>query len=313
MDLLTAGSIAMDMVLNADALPSHDGFALIQSESLQPGGSSANVTVAATSLGVKGHQVGRVGDDEMGRLFRASLRESGVDERHLLEKAGGTTMHTYVITVPGGQHVIFAHMGDCFLDFTVDDLPEDIFEGIDLFYTDLFAPELSMGLLRRAFDLGKSIVVNLQSPPSFMEACGLAGCDLREALGKANLLVGGKEAMGELASEGSKGDYPAIADQVRTSFGIVDGVICTLGAEGALWSSAEGCVHAPSYPIEPLDTTGAGDCFIGGVLYSYYQEAFSRAEALDFANAAAALKCLSPGPRCELDVESIRGFKNSRL
>ena len=63
-------------------------------------------------------------------------------------------------------------------------------------------------------------------------------------------------------------------------------VIVTLGANGALYAGPEGMTHVPAFAVQPVDTTGAGDCFVGGFLAAL-QRGFSYKEAARFANPCA--------------------------
>ena len=82
-------------------------------------------------------------------------------------------------------------------------------------------------------------------------------------------------------------------------------MILTAGGEGAYWYDGEHEYHAPAYEVEPVDTTGAGDCFIGGLLYSYFGEEKDEVYALKFANATAAVKCTIAGPRSRATVQDV--------
>lgn len=103
MKLLSLGAIAMDVVLNSHELPKDDGFALINHEEMLPGGSASNVSVSAAHLGLDVYQTGKIGDDNIGDEFRRTLVEDGVDDRYVVTKKGGTTLHTYILTAPGGS------------------------------------------------------------------------------------------------------------------------------------------------------------------------------------------------------------------
>ena len=81
--ILSSGSIAMDVVLNSSDLPINDGFALINKEEILPGGSSANVCVSAAGFGMDTYQVGKIGTDEIGDLFKSSLVEDGVNNKYI--------------------------------------------------------------------------------------------------------------------------------------------------------------------------------------------------------------------------------------
>ncbi|MFR8546126.1 MAG: carbohydrate kinase family protein [[Clostridium] scindens] len=110
--LLSLGAIAMDIVINSHDLPKDDGFALINHEQMLPGGSASNVSVSAAHFGMESYQTGKIGDDNIGDEFLRTLREDGVDAELVAVKKGGTTLHTYILTAPGGRHCIFANTGD---------------------------------------------------------------------------------------------------------------------------------------------------------------------------------------------------------
>ena len=109
MKLLSLGAIAMDIVINSHELPKDDGFALVNHEEMLPGGSASNVSVSAGHLGLEVYQTGKIGDDAMEEEFRKTLVMDGVDDRYVVTKEGGTTLHTYILTAPGGKHCIFAN------------------------------------------------------------------------------------------------------------------------------------------------------------------------------------------------------------
>ena len=125
MKLLSLGAIAMDIVINSHELPKDDGFALVKHEEMLPGGSASNVSVSAGHLGLEVYQTGKIGDDAMGEEFRKTLVMDGVDDRYVVTKEGGTTLHTYILTAPGGKHCIFANTGDAVCTLTPEELPEE--------------------------------------------------------------------------------------------------------------------------------------------------------------------------------------------
>ena len=128
MKLLSLGAIAMDIVINSHELPKDDGFALVDHEEMLPGGSASNVSVSAGHLGLEVYQAGKIGDDAMGEEFRKTLVMDGVDDRYVVTKEDGTTLHTYILTAPGGKHCIFANTGDAVCTLTPEELPEDIMD-----------------------------------------------------------------------------------------------------------------------------------------------------------------------------------------
>lgn len=305
--LLSLGAIAMDIVLNSHELPKDDGFALIHHEEILPGGSASNVSVSASHLGIETFQTGKIGDDSFGEEFRRTLVLDGVDDRYVVTKKNGTTLHTYILTAPGGRHCIFANKGDAVYTLTPEELPEKLMDSMDIFYNDMFSPKAALWLAKEALVQGKPVVYNMQCVPSFMELCGTSREEIDEMLRTCTVFVSGRDGLYELTGES---DYRKAMRMVQERYQVKDGVICTAGDEGAVWYDGQE-YEAPAYRIEPVDTTGAGDCFLGGLIYAYFCEGQDKTAALEFANASAAVKCMQAGPRSRADVQKIEEFKDA--
>lgn len=305
--VLSLGAIAMDIVLDSHELPKDDGFALIRQENLLPGGSASNVSVAAASLGMDVWQTGKVGDDRFGKEFRKTLLADGVDDKYVVTKEKGTTLHTYIITAPNGRHCIFANPGDTVGTLRMDELPGGLMEEMDIFYNDMFSPDAALGLADAARRQGKPILYNMQCVPSFMELCGTSRSEIDRMIGMCTVFASGRDGYFELTGEK---DYRKAMKMVWEKYRVKEGVICTAGSDGAYWYDGKEYA-APAYPVEVVDTTGAGDCFLGGLLYAYFGEGQQKQEALEFASAAAAVKCRTAGPRSRAGREEIMDFKKS--
>ena len=85
----------------------------------------------------------------------------------------------------------------------------------------------------------------------------------------------------------------------------------TLGSAGAVYQDAKVQYRQSIFPVKAVDTTGAGDSFLGGLIYAYFYEKREKKEALDFANATAAIKCMQEGPRSRASVEQVQKFRDS--
>ncbi|MDR1193105.1 MAG: carbohydrate kinase family protein [Peptococcaceae bacterium] len=301
--VLSLGALAMDIVISGSALPQNDGFALIQSELLTPGGSAANMSVALGLMGAEVYQTGKIGDDSLGRAFRADLVLQGINADYLAEKAGGVTLHTYVLTAPDGQHCILANLGDCVTNLEPEDLPDGILTGFSCFYTDMFSPRASLWLGQKALELKIPVVYNMQCAPSFMAMCGVERRLISEMLGLATVVVSGRDGYFELTGETD--ERAALAAMIAGYKCPPDGFICTVGGKGALWHNGRDIETVPAFPVSPRDTTGAGDCFSAGLIFSRYCDARPMGEALRLACASAALKCLEPGPRTKASLSAI--------
>lgn len=305
--LLSLGAIAMDIVLDCHELPKDDGFSLIRKERIFPGGSASNVSVAASCLGLEVNQTGKIGDDDIGAQFRKTLVADGVSDRFVVTKEHGTTLHTYIITAPGGSHCIFANPGDAVYSLTPEELPDDLMSRHDIFYSDMFSPKAALALAKAAVAEGKPVLYNMQCVPSFMKLCGTSMEEIEEMLSLCTVFVSGRDGYFEMTGER---DYRKAMKLIQERFRVKDGVICTAGSDGAVWYDGQE-YSAPAYQVEAVDTTGAGDCFLGGLLYAYFSEHRDKPAALSFANATAAVKCLQAGPRSRAGVPEIQEFMDS--
>lgn len=312
MKMLTSGSIAIDVLFQASGLPAPDGFALIYNETRKPGGSSANVTVSACGYGVDGYQVGIVGDDQMGKDFIQSLHDDGVNADYMQVKPGGVTMHTFVITTDNGEHTIFANFGTCKEGFKISQVPADILNDKDVYFTDMFSSFISLPLAIKAHELGKKVVLNIQSTLDFLELCKTTREEMEEALSIADVIIGGNAHLRSILKED---EHVVIEDVVRhiyEKYQPSDGVICTLGSKGAMWACDEGVLRAPAYKLDNVvDTTGAGDAFLGGLIYSFYSANMSKQDCLAFGNGSAAICCAKLGARSAPSVDDVLKFQES--
>jgi len=304
--VLGCGTATVDVLLACDYLPGPDQFEMIRSRKVVPGGSCANMLVTLARLGARAGQLARIGDDSYGRLFCRDLQEMSVDTSRLITVPGGSTMHTYIFATGSGEHAIYADMGDTIMSLTPDELPGDVLEGTDLFYADLFPAPPAIHLAGLCREKGIPVVFNLQCPVPIMEKIGVSRGEILEMLSLADLFISGREGYRSLTGTGDPREAVAV---LLKSVDPALGFVCTAGEEGAVWLADGQWEHCPSYPVEIRDTTGAGDSFLGALIWSYMACGESRREALKFASAAAALKCTQEGPRLQGGITGIRDLQ----
>lgn len=292
--VLGLGTAAMDIVLQCEDLPREDGFAFIHEERLMPGGSCANVLVTLANMGVDTGLVAQVGDDHYGTVFKHDLKQAGVKTDWVFVKEDGTTLHTFITVAKNGAKAIFSHLGDSLLTLKEESIGTEMLQGVGIFYTDMFPGKAALKLARLCKEQGITVVFNLECAPSFMELCQVSRADLEEIFRLADLIFTCREGMKELASnqdclEAGKGLY----ERYQPSYGLV----FTLGERGSLCFHADGIIKTDACKVNAIDTTGAGDAFVGGFIFAYLIQKKDRANSLRFANACAALKCTQAGAR----------------
>lgn len=304
--ILSMGAVAMDVVLASSGLPEDDGFSLVADEMLVPGGSASNMSVALRKLGAQVAQCGKIGDDHYGQTFRQDLIAQQVDVSPLVVKENGTTLHTYIITAPGGKHCIFANTGDCVMQLKRSELAPDVLDGFDCFYNDMFSADTALALAEEARQAGIPVVYNMQTVPSFMETCGVPRAKIDTMTSAATLVIGGVDSLKEMA-EGVK-DPEEIARAVYEKYKPKEGVVCTCGSKGAFWYGPFGLCRGGVFRVETVDSTGAGDAFCAGLIFAHYCCEKNQEESLRFAAAVAALKCTQAGPRSKAELADVEKF-----
>ena len=304
-EVLGLGVTAMDVVLNCEELPAEDGYVVIDREFSTPGGSCANVMVALAGLGTKPGLVVRLGDDPWGRSLRADLDANGVSTRYVSVRKGGVSMHTYVAVAEGGAKVIFCHMGDSVLSLTEEDVGPEMLHGIKVFYTAMQPGRPALKLARLCLEKEIPVVCNLQVEPEFLARCGTTREMVDEMLSLSGLVVTFKHGL--MRHTGER-DLEAAVRAMYARHHPAMGLIVTLGEEGALWFDGNSILVVPTFKVEPKDTTGAGDAFLGGLIHARFFQGLDRGSSLESANACAALKCTQPGPRLKASRSDILAF-----
>ena len=278
--VFVAGSINMDLVATADRHPrigeTVAGTALLYF----PGGKGANQAVAAAKLGAPTTLIGRLGKDAFGDQLKAFLAAQGIDLSFVQATPGAHT-GTAVITTANADNTIVVIPGANALVSATDVAAPRLAKG-DIAVSQFEIPLATIAaFFKRARAAGATTILN----PAPAIECGTDLLDL------VDILILNETELGLLArTELRDTDDPArFLDAARSlPFG-KDRIICvTLGKRGVLaLIDGEPSIVA-GRTVEAVDTTGAGDCFVGAVA-AQLAGGRSIRDALDYANAAASI------------------------
>ena len=278
--VFVAGSINMDVVATADRHPKVGETVAGRQVLYFPGGKGANQAVAAVRLGARTTLIGRLGKDSFGAELKAFLCDQGIDLGYLVETAEahtGTAIITLaeadntIVVIPGANGVVDAD------DVSVVPLLKG---DVAVSQFEIPMPAIA-AFFRRARAAGATTLLN-PAPAQAMS---------RELLALVDILVLNETELGFLAgSELSESDEAAkiiaVARQLQAR---EDQTICvTLGKRGVLALAGGEEIAVPGRVVKALDTTGAGDCFVGALAAQLADDMPLRA-ALAFANAAASI------------------------
>ncbi len=228
------------------------------------GGSAANTVVGAASLGASAAFIGKVRDDELGRLFAHDLRATGVGFDVAPATDGPATARSFILVTPDGERTMNTYLGAC-QNLTAADVDEETVRAARIVYLEgyLWDPPAAKEAFRKAMtlahDAGNAVALTLSD--AFCvdryrdEFLGL----VRD--GSVDILFAN---IGELKSLYQTADADAALAALREE-GIL-GVV-TRSEEGALVVARDGTRAVGAHPVERVaDTTGAGDLFAAGFL-----------------------------------------------
>ena len=280
------GSLNYDLVLGTPRLPGRGETIIATSSTTGSGGKGANQAAAAGALSSGVSMVGRVGDDDAGAGMIDDLVARDVDVRHVLRTAGVPSgVATVVVEEGTGENLIVVGPG-ANGRLEPADVEDQVVRTAAVVLLQLEVPMSTVVAAARA---ATGIVVLNPAPTAALPTELVALVDvLVPNEGELTRLVAASDDDGSSSLE-------AIERRART-IGVGD-VVVTLGARGALVVPAEGACRLVEPPaVDPVDTTGAGDCFCGALSVAL-AEGSSLIEATRFAVAAAALSTTGHGAR----------------
>jgi ribokinase len=284
--IVVVGSANIDLVTYTDAFPRPGETIFGQSFSLGFGGKGANQAVAARLCGANVSMVARVGDDLFGPATIENFRSQGIDVSHVLVTPGVSSGVAPIFVESNGQNRIWVVKGanDRLSPADVD-AAADLLRSADFIVLQLEIPvETVYYTLRFAREHGIRAILN----PAPGQPLDL------NAAGNADYVI-----PNETEAEALGGVPVHTLEEARTCAqrllqGGLRRVIVTLGSNGALLVGTEGDLHVPPFKVATVDTTGAGDAFIGS-LACFLASGDEESAAISRANLYAALSTTGPG------------------
>lgn len=284
--IAVVGSANIDLITYTDEFPRPGETIFGREFSLGFGGKGANQAVAARLCGATVSMVARVGDDLFGPATIANFISRGIDASRVLVTPGVSSGVAPIFVQSSGQNRIWVVKG------ANDHLrPEDVDGAADLLRrADMIVLQLEIPLetvyytLRFAREHGIRTILN-PAPAQPL--------DLRQA-GAADYVIPNETEAEALGGVPVRSLEDARSCALRLLDGGLRRVIVTLGANGALCAGEDGVRHIPAFQVTSLDTTGAGDAFIGS-LACFLAAGCEEAEAIARANLYAALSTTAAG------------------
>jgi ribokinase len=280
--VIVLGSINEDLVVLVERAPQPGETLIGRALERHAGGKGANQAVAAARLGVAVSMIGAVGTDEVGRRMIDSLAVEGIDTGGVSTVPGSTGLAVVTLDDMGENSIVVVSGANAEVTADLVTAHVEAFASRTVFVVQLEIPLPAVQAgLSRARAAGLTTILNA-APAAPVQAL----------LEWVDLLVVNETEARELA--GTTGSEPGpIASQLAVDFGVT--VVLTLGGAGVMLATAAGSQrHLPGVAVDVVDTTGAGDTFVGA-LAAGLAAGQTLDEAATEANRAAAIACTGLG------------------
>jgi ribokinase len=284
--IVVLGSLNMDLVVTVPYLPRPGETVLGRQFGTYPGGKGANQAVAAARLGGHVAMVGRVGADHFGPALIENLESNGVDATGIARDPDTTTGAALIYVEDSGQNMIAVAPGaNARLDSADAQRAVDRLRPGDVLVMQLEIPVTVVNQAVQSARQMEAFVLLNAAPAQRLEPGLLSQVD--------QLVVNEREAQALV----DQGDPSTAAAAVRAMGPRI--VIVTLGPSGSLFCDATGVHRVEPFPVTAIDSTGAGDAFVGALAVGMAR-GLETATAIRFANAAGAAASTSLGAQAAL-------------
>jgi sulfofructose kinase len=282
--VICIGHSALDRVFTLDAWPQDSAKVRAKTFVEVGGGMAANAAAAVGRLGGEAVFWGPVGEDSVAGIMGAQMVAAGVDVRGMRRFAGLDSSTSAILIDARGERLIVSYRGTA-LEAPADWLPLEAIGAGGALLADVRWPQGSIAALRAARTAGI---------PTVLDGDTAERAILEALAAEAEYAVYSAPGLACFAGAADTETGLRRALALGARFAAV-----TQGERGVLWIEAgrpEAMRHLPAFAVPVVDTLAAGDVFHGAFALML-AEGRAPAEALVFANAAAAIKCTRPGGR----------------
>ena len=251
------GSMNMDLVVKVNDIPRVGETILSKSFEKIAGGKGANQAVAAKRCGAEVAMIAKIGKDENGEILKDKLKEDNIDVKYVFEDKNESTGMAFIMVNENGNNSIIVVAGSN-MTINKEEIEvslEKIKESDILIAKFETSEEITLEAFKKAKEFGKVTILNPAPAKKINE----------ELLRVTDIIVPNETEVEvltgitiEILEDANK------AGQVFLEKG-VKFVVITLGDKGAAVIGKDFCKLVPSYKVNAIDTTAAGDSFIGGL------------------------------------------------
>lgn len=278
--IVVFGSLNADFFLNVKSFPKPGETVLTPNAVVKAGGKGANQAAAAAKAGGIVKIVGAVGADEIAKVPLTALKAVGVDCSFVQKADSATGMAMIMLDETAENSIVVASGAN--MNLSAAAVPDALLTPETVVVMQMEVPPAeNFALLERAKAKGAKTVLNV-APAREVPQTALRNIDY--------LIVNEIEAQTVLGKAGETPEKTVLALSEKTG----GACLMTLGKKGVVAAKDGQVLSVVSLPITPVDTTGAGDAFVG-IFAAMIDAGLSFADAVRHACCGAALACLKTG------------------
>lgn len=225
------------------------------------GGSAANTITCTAILGMPSGFIGKIGDDELGELFKSDQEQYGV--KTTLLKSPHSSGRSMVFVSGGNAERTFAVYLGAALDLVPEDLKPEWFEGYDYFHIEGYLVQ-NQGLVRRAVEYARKAGCIISIDMASYNVVESNQAFLHDIVEKYVDIVFANET--ESKSFTKLDDPRAALDEIAK---MCDIAVVKVGKDGSMIKSGDEYHFIEAWPADTIDATGAGDTYAAGFLYAH--------------------------------------------
>ncbi|MDQ0159304.1 carbohydrate kinase family protein [Alkalibacillus salilacus] len=307
--VLVIGDAGVDIVVH---LPEFDenGKADFKEPFLLGGGTSANTAVALSRLAMSTSFLGTIGDDAQGKQVIEDFKQEGVNIDHLIVNNDLNTFSTFAFIDENGERhpYIWPKRDLAFQSLNRDQIKDNIFQNVSWVHSsgismleNTSARQTILSLFKEAKELGltTSFDLNLRVDDEFDPDYHQA---IIETIQHSDYILGsGENEFHYLSPE------QHWLDTIKQLVSANQTFIARMGDQGSLAVQQSNTIEASGFPIQVVDTLGAGDIFNAGFIYAC-MKGYSTEESLKYANATAAFSVNKEGARSSPTIDELEKF-----
>lgn len=278
--IVVIGSLNMDLVMRTARIPDAGETLCGHGFDTLPGGKGANQAVACARLGGRVAMIGRVGIDAFGRALRDALAADGIDVERVEDSAEAATGVAMILVEDIGENrIVLAPGANGRLSAAAIERNRALIEQAALLVLQLEVPlDTVCAAITIARQAGVPVLLN-PAPASVLPDALYPDIDLLVPNESEATLLTGIAVRDPASAEEAARNLLARG---------VHSVLITLGAQGVLIADADGFRHLPARKVQAVDSTAAGDTFVGGLAVGL-TEGLSLDEAAALGQAASAI------------------------